>query len=357
MILTGTMFHLPRILPASVAVFLLLGALLAPGPVAAVPKTDVITLANGDVITCEIKEMIRGKLRAKTDDMGTLSIKWNKISEITSTYWFLITLRDGSLLYGQFSDVDTAGSIAISFQERSTVVPLESVVKIEPVRYNFWDRFTMSAAYGFNWNKGSQVLQSNFDGSVKYKGTIWAWGTDLSAMVTDRGEGEITRRNLFNLWGQREISGRFHGGLNTGSERNDELGLRRRISGGLILGYYMFRSNHLDWMTAAGASVNREWATDTSDPKNNAEGNLSTKFTLFYYDTPKSDVSVNLDAFPSLTVKGRWRFEASVSVRQEIISDFFIRLEYYESQDNKPPSGTGSSTDRGIQLSLEWTKS
>ena len=50
------------------------------------------------------------------------------------------------------------------------------------------------------------------------------------------------------------------------------------------------------------------------------------------------------------------RIEELLPARQEIISDLFIRLEYYESQDNKPPSGTGASSDRGIVLSLEWTK-
>ncbi|MEN8008582.1 MAG: hypothetical protein ABFS42_16355, partial [Candidatus Krumholzibacteriota bacterium] len=47
-----------------------------------VPKTDVITLVNGDVITCEIKEMVRGKVRAKTDHMGTIFIEWDKVTRV-----------------------------------------------------------------------------------------------------------------------------------------------------------------------------------------------------------------------------------------------------------------------------------
>jgi hypothetical protein len=335
---------------------LFLHIVLCPGPAAAVPKTDVITLINGDKITCEIKEMIRGKVRAKTDPMGTVSIEWDKVADVTSTYWFLITLQDGSLLYGQLENAQEDGYLVVIFQDMSTDVLLSSIVEVQPVRYDLWDRFSISAAFGFSWNKGSQVLQSNLDANVKYKGAIYSWGTDLTFMITDRGEGEITRRNLLNLWLQREISGRFNGGMNTGSERNDELGLRQRISGGLNLGYYLMRSNHLDWQAAAGASLNKEWATDSSDPTNNAEGHAGTQFTLFYYDSPKSDVSLNLDAYPSFTVKNRLRFEGSLSGRQEIIRDLFIKLEYYESRDNKPPSGAGASSDRGIVLSIEWTK-
>ena len=335
---------------------LILHLVLLADPVFAVPKTDVITLINGDVITCEIKEMIRGKVRAKTDNMGTVSIEWDKVADLVSNYWFLVTLRDGTLLYGQLDDAPENGYLVVVFQDKSTDVLLSSIVEIQPVRYNLWDRFTMSAAFGFNWSKGSQVLQSHLDASVKYKGAIWSWGTDLSSMITDRGEGEITRRNQLDLWLQREISGRFHGAVNGGTERNDELGLRQRLSSGLNLGYYLLRSNHLDWMAAAGASVNREWATKTSEAKNNAEGHLGTQFTLFYYDTPKSDVSVKLDVFPSFTVKDRLRIEGSLSGRQEIIKDLFIKLEYYESRDSKPPSGASASSDRGLILSIEWTK-
>lgn len=356
MILYPTMIHLNRILKSVLLGTLLLGVILAPNSAEAVPKTDVITLVSGDIITCEIKEMIRGKVRAKTDHMGTVSIEWDKVADITSTYWFLITLRGGALLYGQLENADDDGYTDIIFQERSTTVLMESIVEIQPVRYNLWDRFTMSAGFGFNWNKGSDVLTSNLDASVEYKGSIYSWGMDLSAMVTDKGDGDITRRNNFNLWLQREISGRFSAGVNTGTERNDELGLDQRISGGLNLGYYLIRSNHLDWQTAVGANLNREWAADSTDPSDNAEGQLGTQFTLFYYDSPKSDISLNLDVYPSFTVEDRWRFEGSLSGRQEIVRDLFIKLEYYESRDTKPPSGASSSSDRGIVVSIEWTK-
>jgi len=50
------------------------------------------------------------------------------------------------------------------------------------------------------------------------------------------------------------------------------------------------------------------------------------------------------------------RIEGSLSGRQEIIKDLFIKLDYYESRDNKPPSGASASSDRGLILSIEWTK-
>ena len=43
---------------------------------AAAQRTDVVELRNGDEITGEIKELARGKLKFKTDDMGTIYVEW-----------------------------------------------------------------------------------------------------------------------------------------------------------------------------------------------------------------------------------------------------------------------------------------
>ena len=340
---------------------LLAGALLVwllsiPTGAFAMPKTDVITLINGDVVTCEIKEMIRGKLRVKTDNMGEIYVEWDKVHHLSSNYWFLVTLRDGSLAYGQLEDSGREGYLTVTFQERSRDVFLYSIVEIQPVRYSVWDRFTMSASVGFNWDKGSNVFQANLAASVKYSGAIYSWGTDLSASQTNNGIDETTRRNSLDLWLQREISGRFNGNTQLSSERNDELGLLRRLTAGLGVGYFLSRSNHVELSVMAGANVNREWSTDESEPSNNAEGQLGTKFYMFYFDTPKSDITVSLDLYPSFNISDRYRFEGSISGRQEIVKDLFLKLEYYESQDSKPPSGASATSDRGIVFSLEWSK-
>jgi hypothetical protein len=344
---------------------LLLGGLvllfaLNSDPAAAVPKTDVITLVNGDIITCEIKEMSRGKLRAKTDHLGEVSIKWDKITKIVSNYWFLISLKDGSLIYGQMSETSQEGQLVVNFQEKSTTIPLDQVVEIDPVRYDLWNRFDMSAAFGLNWNKGSDVFQANVAASVKYKGVIYSWGLDGDGMVTEQGDEQgdeqTTRRNNLDLWLGREISGRYSTSVNTGTTRNDELGLRRRVSLGLNGGYFFLRSSHLEWRAILGATVNREWSTGESDPANSAEGRVGTEFTLFYHDTPKSDITVQADVYPNFTVTERVRFEGSITGRQEIIKDLFLRLDYYESRDSKPPDGANATSDRGIVFSIEWTK-
>ena len=56
---------------------------------AAAQKTDIIELVNGDRLTCEIQKMDRGKVTAKTDGLGTLSIEWDDIVRVSSIAVYL----------------------------------------------------------------------------------------------------------------------------------------------------------------------------------------------------------------------------------------------------------------------------
>ena len=244
----------------------------------------------------------------------------------------------------------------VGFQEKMTTIPMSQVIEIEPIRYDLWDRFDISVSLGVNWTKASDVLQANFVASADYSGRLYSWGVATNLMTTDKGEGDITRRNDLSIYLQREISGRLNWNVDTGGYRRGELGVRFRINLGGNLGYYLFRTNHIELETLGGLNVNREWATLDTDPTNNAEGRLGTNFTIFFHDSPKTDLTVKADLYPGLSDTDRVRFEGSISGRQEIIKDLFVKLEYYESRDSKPPAGATSKEDRGIVLSIEWTK-
>ena len=51
-------------------------------------KTDIVIMNNGIFLIGEIKKMQFGLLTLSTDDMGTLSIKWEKIRHISSKFIF-----------------------------------------------------------------------------------------------------------------------------------------------------------------------------------------------------------------------------------------------------------------------------
>jgi hypothetical protein len=69
---------------APVALFLFFLGALMPAPAQAQGKTDVVTLANGDRITGEVKRLERGRLVFDTDDAGTLYFEWDKLVSVES---------------------------------------------------------------------------------------------------------------------------------------------------------------------------------------------------------------------------------------------------------------------------------
>jgi hypothetical protein len=52
------------------------------GSAFAAPRTDVVTMRNGDRITGEILRLERGKLDFKTDHAGTISFEWDKVARV-----------------------------------------------------------------------------------------------------------------------------------------------------------------------------------------------------------------------------------------------------------------------------------
>jgi len=59
--------------------------------------------------------------------------------------------------------------------------------------------------------------------------------------------------------------------------------------------------------------------------------------------------------FPSLTESGRYRTDSSVSLRREIVSDFFLDLSFYYTYDSDPPDALAETSDYGVVTSLGYS--
>src|SRR5687768_5703658 len=79
--------------------FCVMLALVLPGAAHA-QKTDVVTFANGDRITGEVKLLGRGRLEFSTDDAGTLYLEWDKLVSVVSTRRLEVVTGDGRRFLG-----------------------------------------------------------------------------------------------------------------------------------------------------------------------------------------------------------------------------------------------------------------
>jgi len=122
---------------AVLAVFLL----TQPKAAGAADKVDTVVMVNGDRTTCEVSTLSRGQLKVKTDDQGTLTIKWDKVVSITTIGLFDVAMSDGTRLVGQ---LDAAADDKISIVDPVSgdvhTFLMEEVVSLAPIRAGFFAR-------------------------------------------------------------------------------------------------------------------------------------------------------------------------------------------------------------------------
>src|SRR5262245_66509894 len=76
-------------------------------------KTDVITLANGDRVTGEIKSYAAGRLTVDTSHSSWIKVKWSLITSISSDKQFDVETIDGVHHYGSLAPSDPPGKLTI----------------------------------------------------------------------------------------------------------------------------------------------------------------------------------------------------------------------------------------------------
>ncbi len=328
-------------------------ALLVPASSLA-QKTDILVLKNGDEITGEIKLLERGKLSYKTDAMSTLSIEWDEVVGLTSVHIYLFELQGGNKYFGTLLQPKREGILAVGVLGSVQDIDLDRVVSIKPIKQTFWTRLNGSFSLGFSFTKASQVAQLTVDGKVRYRGRTQETSIGLNSIVTSKEDDQITQRFDIDLSHSRLLEHKWVINTTGLAQRNDELGLDLRVSLIPAMRYHLVQTNASTLAFGAGLSLNREWASDGTET-NNLEGALSVNYELFFYNTPKTDLTVSLDVYPSLTTSGRVRSDFGISLRRELFKDFFWNLTFNQSRDSKPAAEGAATNDYSIVTSLGWS--
>ena len=103
---------------------------------------------------------------------------------------------------------------------------------------------------------------------------------------------------------------------------------------------------------AAGIAWNYE---DYSDPasrhRNSVEAFVAAEYKIFNLGDLKVNTAVN--AFPSLTEKGRFRTDFDFNIEYEFGFDLFINLGFTLNYDNQPAEGA-SGSDYVLATTIGW---
>ena len=318
-------------------------------------KTDTIKIINGNIITGEIKGMEYGLLTYKTDDIGTIEVKWDKVLRIISTKNFEIELDNGKFLYGSFGSSPEHNKTKLISGPIVNEVLLIRIVSITPLENRFWARFDGSFDIGVNYTKANALGQLNFGSDFRYDARKITNTISYSGTFTTQKDKDPTRRQDFSYNFFYSLGRKWDAGFLVSFQQNSELGIRARVLGGLGVVNGLIQSNHDVLQASLAVVVNQEWSDDNNSGHSNLEGLIALHHYRFKYDTPKIDLNSGIDFYPSITDFGRVRTEFETRLRWELLKDFFWGMTVYFSNDTRPPDPNASKSDYGFTLSFGYT--
>jgi len=334
---------------------LLLAAFLASALVHA-QDDDVVVIANEGRLIGEIKTLDRGKLRFKTDATDTIQIDWTHVISLVSEQSFLVTLSDGRQLFGTWSESGTDAVLRLNLEETSIDLPLLLITRMTPIEGRLVDRIDMSVDLGYNATKANAVTQTDFSYAFSYRSEerLISLNVDASRSASASQPNSLRMNNTIGyrrFVGDRRWDPQGFGAI----ERNDQLGLDRRVTVGGGMSRWLTDTNSRRINYTGGVVFTRENEAEALESDDSLEAVAALSLDWFRYDNPELDVAMRLTLFQRLSRESRTRGNLDVDLRWELINDFFWGFSLYYSFNTEPTGVDTSREDYGIVTSVGWS--
>jgi len=337
---------LPRFLLATALLLLAL-------PAGARVKDDIVILRNGDHITGEIKSMTRGKLDLSTDDMGRVSVEWDKIERIASSHSYEAELTTGKRFIGPLSS-PAAGEISVGLAPDNVVVPFGTVVELIPMEDEFINRVRAIFDLGFTLAKSNWATTLSTSGEFSYRAHDLGVKFNFDGYFQDDANNVAVSRWTIALQGDWLFTERWRAVLGFQADRNDELQLLLRLTIAPGVAHSVVRNGWTELWLTGGLAGSRESYANT-DPNLALDLLVGASWDAFRYDTPKLDLNVSFFLMPGLTDFGRLRGTFNLKVKYEIFRDFNVGIAFNDTFDTRPPDPTAPNNDFITSLTIGWS--
>jgi hypothetical protein len=311
-------------------------------------------MQNGNEITGEVKGLDQGQLTFKTDDLGTLSVTWDRVASIVSKKTVLVEMLDGTRYEGVMEKSAEAGQVALRTDDGLEKLAMARIFRISPIKKTFWGALKGSFSLGASFTRSSEVLQLSASGDVSKRTRKTINGLNLN-LITTKQPDESTQNISVGYSYVRLFRNRWVVPGVAAYERNQSLGIQNRLIVGGGVGRWLIESDRQDLAALAGLDLNLEDTTGTDAGQTSLEAFVGVRYSRYRYHHPKQNLSVSVFIFPSLTESGRFRGQLNSHWRQEIVNDFFLELSVFASYDSQPPEGALLSADYGLVTSVGYT--
>jgi hypothetical protein len=346
----------------NIRVILLSAVLVFTAPLFAREKTDIIVMKNGDRFTCQVKGLDAGVLYVNFDYIdGTASVEWSKVARLESNQTFIVKTQDGSVYTGRLNTPEVPAGQPVTIRileapEEQVELKNPHVVGMVETSENFWQRFNGEVSFGTTYSKGNQTTQYTFGSEALYLRERWSALAHFDSNLSSSNGANTSTRNLLDFSFRHLLPWKnyFYSGLG-GLLQSSAQGITRQTTIGGGLGRYLKNTNSTQISVLGGLvlqTTNYKPSAVSVGTQNLAAAAFGADVNLFKFSKTNLDITATL--FPSVSDRGRVRFNTDATYYVKIISNLKWNVSFYGSWDNRPPAGF-SGSDYGSSSGLSWT--
>lgn len=336
---------------------------------AAKAQVDSLVFFNGNYVVGEVKTMNRGVITVETDYSDSdFKIDWEKIKEIYTETYFLITTSDGNRYNGHVRTTVVDKIMIMTDTGKELEVDHDEIVWLDNLDSGFWSQLYASIDLGLDLTKANNFRKFSTRATLGYVAKRWSLGGTYNSLLSRQDETEDISRTDGSIDFKYFLPKDWYPLVSVTFLANNEQQIDLRTTGKAGMGKFIIHTNRSYWGFSVGANYNNETylpsttvdsvgneITTTPADRKSWEGFVGTELNLF--DIGDLSLSTKLVAYPSLTKveAGRWRADFSFDVKYEMPfdDDFYIRMGLTYNFDNKPVEGA-SKTDYVTAIGLGW---
>ncbi|MFX1705452.1 DUF481 domain-containing protein [Chitinophaga sp. CC14] len=322
-------------------------------------ESDVIEFMDGDQISGKVKQIQRGELSLDPDKLEDLvTIKLRNIKSITARRKLYRIESVANIRYlGILEPGRGPGWVKIIQEKDTTELFIEDLDNIENMDDNFWKRLDGSASLGFSYSRSSNIGRVNESHNMTYSTKNWLFLTSGDLMYTIDNEFKGIEKADLAVQAYIEFWKKWFAVSSVQFQRSTELGLSARMQLAEGAGPILIKSRKNDLRAATGFSIQKEYSTDSTDTNRalSAEIPLFVNYYLYELGTPYLTLQATNSLFFSLSQKGRWRVDQSITLYWKIVTHLNLNVQFYFDYDSKPPDVSAQKVDFGTVFSIGYS--
>jgi hypothetical protein len=341
---------------------IVLALFLAVGPLQGRSKTDVLHMKNGDKITCEIKNLERGRLTIKIDYMtGTHMVDWNEIERIESSQQFQVLWSDGEVSSGVLNqDMPEQESRTGKDARRLTVEASSQVIEerhpdevvlVEQLGRNFWEQLDVKLDLGLSFLKDNDQRNTTVHAKVERLSRKRWVQADFNSFLS-RSDAQDSTRHVGNLSYLHFFSEAWFAGGVVNLLRSDQQQLDLRTTASGLGGRLLVKRPDALIAAMGGMVLNRERFVTEESATNNWEAVAGARLNWYKFDS--TDIQAQFLIYPGISDGGRYRFSFDTSAYLDLWGDLYVRFSLFDNFDSRPPT-KAPPNDFGGSTTVGWS--